>query len=399
MAAAAAAAFVLSCGPEGPAPGGAPGAQDRAPRAVRVVEAEESRLPRSLTATGTLAAAEEVVAAFKVAGRVAEIGVDLGSTVRKGQFLARLDDADFAHRVEQAEAALRQARVRLGLPEGRGNDHVDPEKTALVQEARAVLEEARLNRDRLARLVEKDFVTRADLDAAVARLLVAEARHVSAVEEIRVRQALLVERRAELSLARQQLADTVLVAPLAAAVRARRASVGEFLAAGAPVVDLVQIHPLRLRISIPEKDAAALRVGQPVRVRVEGEAAQQTGHVVRLSPAFQEDSRTLALEAEVPNPQGRLRPGSFARAEIVVEAERPVVLVPASAVVNFAGIEKVLAVREGRAVERPVRSGRRVNGRVEIVEGLAAGEPIVAEPGNLVGGQPVTLLTPSAPAR
>ena len=83
---------------------------------MRVVVAAVGQLPRTVTVTGTLAADEEVVAGFKVAGRVSEIAVDLGSLVRKGQVLARLDPTDFRLRVEQAEAALRQVRAGLGLP-------------------------------------------------------------------------------------------------------------------------------------------------------------------------------------------------------------------------------------------------------------------------------------------
>lgn len=370
------------------APGG--GAAE-APRPVRVVVAAEGRLPRTVVVTGTLAADEEFAVGFKIAGRVAEIAMDLGSRVRRGQVLARLDPTDFRHRVEQTEAAVRQARARLGLGPAGADDRVDPEQTAVVREARAVLDEARLTRDRMTKLWEQELVARAQVDAAVAALLVAEGRYQAAVEEVRNRQALLAERRSELALARQQLADTVLHAPIDGAVRERRASVGEFLAAGGPVATLVRVHPLRLRVAVPEREAPGIRVGQPVRVRVEGEPTEHAGRVVRTSPVIQEQSRTLMVEAEVANAEARLRPGTFARAEIVVEAAQSAVLVPASAVVTFAGIEKVIGVDGERAVEKRVRTGRRVGDRVEIVEGLAAGELVVVEPGNLTGGQPVTV--------
>jgi RND family efflux transporter MFP subunit len=358
---------------------------------VRVVAAVEERLARTAAVTGTLAADESVVVGFKVAGRLAELTVDLGSRVRQGQVFARLDSTDFRHRVEQAEAARRQARARLGLAPDGADDRVQPEETALVREARAVLEEARLNRDRSARLLEQELIARAQLDTAVAALLVAEGRYQAAVEEVRNRQALLEERRSDLALARQQLADTVLQAPIDGAVQERRASVGEYLAAGAPVASVVRVHPLRLRVAVPERELPGIRVGQPVRVRVEGDPAEHAGRVARLSPVIQEQSRTLMVEAEVANAEGQLRPGAFARAEIVVEAGRSAVLVPASAIVTFAGVEKVIGVEGGRAVEKPVRTGRRVGDRVEIVEGLAAGAPVVVEPGNLTGGQPVTV--------
>ena len=125
---------------------------------------------------------------------------------------------------------------------------------------------------------------------------------------------------------------------------------------------------------------------------VEGSPGTHEGHVARISPAIREESRTLLVEAEVPNPGGRLRPGSFAKAEIVTQADEPAVLVPTSAVVSFAGIEKVIGVADGKAVEKRVKTGRRAGDRVEILEGAAAGDVVVVQPGNLVDGQPVTII-------
>ncbi len=380
-----------ACQRDAPAARPRPGVGSQETHPVRVVSAEAGRLPRTVTVTGTLAADEEVVAGFKVAGRVSEIAVDLGTRVRRGQVLARLDPTDYRIRVAQAEAALRQARAGLGLPPEGSDERVDPEKTALVREARAVLDEARLSRDRMAQLREKDLVARADFDAAVSRLLVAEGRYQAAVEEVGNRREILAERRQALALARQQEEDTVLLAPIDGAVRERRSSVGEYLAAGAPVVGLVRVHPLRLRVPVSEREASDVRIGQSVRVQVEGDPVDHAGRVARLSPAIQELNRTLLVEAEVTNVDGRIRPGAFARAEIAVDAGRVAVLVPSSAIATFAGVEKVFSVKDGRAVERPVRSGRRAGNRVEVLEGLAAGEPVVAEPGNLAGGQPVTV--------
>ncbi|MBE0605539.1 MAG: efflux RND transporter periplasmic adaptor subunit, partial [Deltaproteobacteria bacterium] len=276
-------------------------------------------------------------------------------------------------------------------PRDGSGESVDPEKTALVREARAVLDEARLNRDRTAQLWEKRYIARSEADAAVARLQVAESRYQAALEEIRNRQELLAERTSSLALARQQLADAELSAPIDGAVRERKASVGEYLAAGAPVFALVRVHPLRLRVAVTERDAASVRVGQTVRVRLEGDPVAHSGRVARLSPSIQEHNRTLIVEAEVANRDGRLRPGAFARAEIVVEADRTAVMVPVSAVVTFAGLEKVFGVRDGKAVEKRIRTGRRSGDRVEVVEGVSAGEPVVVDPGNLVGGTPVTV--------
>jgi RND family efflux transporter MFP subunit len=156
------------------------------------------------------------------------------------------------------------------------------------------------------------------------------------------------------------------------------------------VVTLVRTNPLRLRLAVPERAAARVRVGQEVRVMVEGDSRAYRGRMARVSPSIDQSDRTLKVEAEVPNPDGALRAGSFVRGEIVTTADRPVVLVPASAVVSFAGIEKLIAVEDGKAVEKRIRTGRRAGDRVEVVDGIAAGELVVVAPGNLVGGQAVS---------
>lgn len=361
------------------------------PREVRVVPATEDRVPRTVAVTGTLAADDQIVLGLKVPGRVSEITVDLGSRVRRGQLVARLDPTDFRLRVDQARAALQQARVRLGLPPDGADDRVVAEQTALVRQARAVLDEAKLTRDRFGRLFQQELIAKAQVDAAEASYQVSDGRYQDAIEEVRNRQAILVQRRTELALTQQALADTELQAPADGMIRERRASVGEFLAAGTPIATLVKMHPLRLQLAVPERASADVRVGQQVRVSVDGDSGVHGGRVVRLSPSIQEQNRTLSVEAEVPNAGGTLRPGSFARAEIVIAADQPAIFVPPSSIVVFAGIEKVLLVKNGKAEERRVVTGRREKDRVEIVEGLRAGEPVVAQPGNLTGGQPVVV--------
>lgn len=361
-------------------------------RRVRVGTATEAQVARTVTATGTLAAEDQVVLGAKVVGRLSEISVDLGSRVRKGQPIARIDPNDYRLRVDQAAAALQQARVRLGLPPEGVSDQIDPEQTALVRQAAAVLKDARLTHDRMVELWDRKFIARAELDTAVSQLAVAEGRYQDAIEEVRNRQAVIVQRRSELEIARQQLADTIIVSPMDGAVSERQASVGQYLAAGAPVATLVRIDPLRLRLAVPEREAAAVGIGQAVELTVEGDPTKHEGRVVRLSPAIAESNRTLLIEAEVPNARGLLRPGSFAKAEIVVEAGQKIVTVPADSIVTFAGIEKVLMVTEGKAVEKRVRTGRRLGDRVEITEGIAAGNGVILQPGNLVGGQPVTVV-------
>lgn len=361
-------------------------------REVRVVRAEAGRLARTVVVAGTLAADEQAEIGPKIAGRLISLTVDIGDHVRRGQPLARLSPTDHELRIRQAESALQQARAQLGLPAEGPARTVDPAETAIVKQAAANLTQAQLTRERMARLLEQQLIPQSDFDAAEAALQVAEGRHQEAIETARTRQAMVGQRMSELDIARQALRDSVVSAPFDGMIRERLAGVGDFVAVGEPVVTLVRIHPLRLRLEVPEREATGVRGGQPVTLTVEGDPGTHEGRVARISPAIREDSRTLLVEAEVPNPGGRLRPGSFAKAEIVTEANEAAVLVPTSSIVSFAGIEKVLGVADGKAVEKRVKTGRRAGDRVEILEGAVAGDLVVVEPGNLVGGQPVTVI-------
>lgn len=384
----AAALGTAACG-GGPNQAAAAATPGPAPREVQTVAVARAPLARVITVTGTLAAEEQAVLSTKVSGRVAALLVDLGSVVRTGQPLARLDATDFTLRVEQAEAALGQARARLGLDPRGGSDRVVAAETAIVRQARAVRDEARLTQERIQTFVARGLSARSDLDAANAALEVAEGRYQDALEEVLTRQALVSERRSALELARQQLADTTLTAPFDGVIRERTTSVGQYVAAGTPLATLVRMHPLRLRLEVPEREAASVRIGQPVRVLVEGREDTFEGRVARLSPAISESSRTLLVEAEVSNREHALRPGTFARAEIVLTEDDEALLVPISSIVTFAGIDKVFTVDGGRAREHRVRLGRRERDRVEVIEGLDAGVAVVVMPGNLVDGDAV----------
>jgi RND family efflux transporter MFP subunit len=319
------------------------------------------------------------------------ISVDLGSVVSRGQVIANVDSEDYRLRVQQAEASLAQARARLGLtPEGT-DDRVDPEQTATVRQARAVLDEARFNRDRAARLVEQGIIAKAEFESATSVFKVAEGRYQDAYEEIRNRQGVLAQRRSELALARQQLKDTNIVAPMDGIVQEKITSVGEFLAAGAPVVNIVRMDPLRLRAQVPERESQTVRTGQDVRVTVEGDTMVYVGKIMRLSPVIAEQNRMLLVEADVRN-NGKLRPGSFAHAEIVTNDAKMAVTVPNSAIVTFAGIEKVIVVQDGKALEKPVTTGRRNAEFTEIVAGISVGEKVIVDPGNLQSGQAVEVV-------
>jgi RND family efflux transporter MFP subunit len=361
-----------------------------APKDVTLVPVTEIPIEQTIEISGSLDPDEQVTVGAKVAGRLASLAVDIASPVTKDQIIAQLETRDYELRIEQSSAALAQSRAQLGLGPNDKDEDLDIEATAIVRQAMATLKEAESNRVRARKLAAEGLMTGMDLDAAEAAAVRAETALQSAREEVRIREATVRQRRSELRMARQQLTDTLVKSPLDGLVQMRRANVGEYLAAGAPIVDLVKIDPLRLRVAIPELEAAGLRQGQPVRITVQGDTASYTGTVARLAPAIDPQSRTLLVESDIKNP-GHLRPGSLVNAQIVVSS-KPAPTVPVTSVIRFAGLSKVITVEDGKAREKQVTTGKTTGDRIEILSGLTVGEAVVDRPGSLQQGQPVRVL-------
>lgn len=383
---------LTACAPTGADSPATPAAGDAAPREVRTAVAQEETWERTLRVTGELSAFEEVTCSTKVSGRLEGLGVDFGARVKAGQSLARIEPREYEIGLARAEAALQAARAQLGLAAEDETDAVDAGNTAIVREARAMHDDARQERDRLAPLLDQGIVDASAFESAEARFRVTESRLHAALQEVETRRAVLAERRAELEAARQALNDTRIIAPFDGAVSERLAGTGDYLSEGAPIVRLVRFDPVRVRLAVPERDAPAVHAGQTARISIEGGVAPVVGELARIGPEITSRGRTLQVELELENPTGALRPGSFVRGEIVLDAEARTLAVPRAALVRFAGLDKVVAAVDGVAVEKPVTVGRAEGERVEILAGIEPGTEVVLDPGNLQNGMRVTVV-------
>jgi RND family efflux transporter MFP subunit len=365
------------------------------PRLVQTANATRQAVTRTIVAIGELVAREDATLSVKVSGRLHRIEVDLGDSVDLGQLLAQVEPRDYELELRQAEAFLAQARARLGLPLHGEQDDVDPAETSTVQQARARLVEAQLNRERFGKLAEQGILAQSELEAAEAAYEVASNVHRNALEEANNRLAQLLQRKVEVEIAQKRLVDSSVLAPFAGTVLERRASVGEYLPVGTPILTLVATDPLRLRLEVSEREAGVVGVGQPVRILTDGQPTDYTGAIRRVSPSIDSSTRMLKVEADLPN-DGSLRPGAFVQAQITVAQDENTITVPPQALVTFAGIEKVFVIEAGKAVERNVTTGRRCADWVELVHGIGDGELVILYPGNLQTGQSVRI--ESAPA-
>ncbi len=372
----------------------------RSPRAVSLVAVRTEQVPRRVAVTGVLAAQDELVLALDVGGRLAELSVDVGDPVPAGAPIAKLDPRDFDLAVERAEAAVVAAFARLGLPPGGALDAFEVDKAAPVREAKAVLDDAQLQRDRMASMVQEKLRPAAELDTADATLAVAHSKLQTARDDVTTWLAEARLAQVEARQAEKRRSDSRLVAPWAGRVASRVATAGQVLAAGAPVVTLLRVDPLRLRLRVPELAVAQLANGQDVEFTIDGgDGKVQHGRVVRLGADIERGDRTRLVEAEVQNGDARLLPGAFCRAEIITVAAEPRLVVPASAVASFAGVDRVFTVEAGKdgttvAKGLVVQVGARLPGEgaagdVVLLGGATAGLQVVRDALGLFPGQAV----------
>lgn len=374
-------AWAAACSPKPPPASAADEASQEPAPEFRVAVAEVQTWERVLRLTGELAPFEQATVSAKVAGRVMSISVDVGTRVHPKQTLFLLDPRDFELRLEQAQASLEAARALLGP-----TAQVDVESAAIVREAKNELDQARREVDRRTSLLAHGDASQSAMDEATTALNAAESRLQSARETVANRQATLEQRAVEVEIARQQLADTELTAPFDGVVAERLVGTGDYVSIGTPLARLQRNDPLRLRLNVPEQAVGRLVQGQEVRASFDSGAKSVVAKLVRFAPALGSRDRSLVVEADLPNANGALQPGLFARAELVLDPKASALVIPPAALVRFAGVDKVF-VLEGQSVkEQRVLVGRVEDARIEVLTGLSAGDQVVLEPGRLQSG-------------
>jgi RND family efflux transporter MFP subunit len=363
-------------------------AKSEAPAAmsVSVAAATEQPITRFLKVTGTLAAEEEAEVAAEVQGRVIATPVERGTRVAAGADLIRISPAEAQAQAAEAEANAAQLERRLGLGGEAGRQGVsgdgdsaefEIDRVPEVANARAQLTLATGDFDRAKMLFEKQLLSKADFDSRNAQAEVARRQYEIARNGAQQQYQALLGARARVTLARKALADTVVKAPFAGVVGERLVSVGDYVMRGTKVASVLRTNPLRVQLTVPEQYSTGIAVGRSVSFEVDASPGQKfTGQVRYVSPALEANSRTLVVEAVVPNDSGALKPGAFATALIEQANRSPGVLTPAAAVRTVAGTSRVFVVAGGKAEERIVTIGQPLGDLVEITSGLKAGEQV-----------------------
>ncbi len=354
---------------------------------VSVAAATEQPITRFLKVTGTLAAEEEAEVAAEIQGRVIGTPVERGTRVSEGADLIRISPAEAQAQAAEAEANAAQLERRLGLngtEERRqgisgeaDSTEFESDRVPEVANARAQLTLATGEFDRAKMLFEKQLLSKSDFDQKSAQAEVARRQFDIAKNGAMQQYQGLLAARARVALAKKALADTVVKAPFAGVVGQRLVSVGDYVQRGTKVASVMRTNPLRVQLTVPEQYSTGIAVGRSVSFEVDASPGQKfTGQVRYVSPALEANSRTLVVEAVVPNDSGALKPGAFATALIEQANQSPAILAPVNAVRTVAGTSRVFVVTGGKVEERIVTVSQQVGDLIEITSGLKTGEKV-----------------------
>jgi membrane fusion protein, multidrug efflux system len=324
------------------------------PVAVSAAEAKSEVVPNLLTAVGGLAAVHQVDVSADVNGRVTEIKFEPGSHVEAGTPLVQMFDAP-----EQGDLANYKAQSTV----------------------------AQLSLDRAKQLASRQFGPQATVDTA-------QAAYDQALAGIAKTEALISQK--------------LVRAPFSGDLGVRKVEVGQYLTAGTAIVSLTDLSELWANFTVTEKDSGNLKVGQPVRLKVDAYPGRTfDAKITTIEPQISTDTRNIRVQATISNPEKILKPGMFVTTTVVLPDKPAVVTVPETAVDYTLYGDSVFVITEKKeadgktslsAVRTFVQTGNRVEGRVEIVKGVKPGDKVVAVGQlKLQSGAAVSISTDPAP--
>ncbi|WP_286237234.1 efflux RND transporter periplasmic adaptor subunit [Neptuniibacter halophilus] len=304
---------------------------------AEVITVKSQILDRTIAAVGTLRANESIMLRPEQSGRIEKILFSEGEQVKQGDTLFQLDSAIY-------RAELQEARARVQL--------------------------SRTDYERARSLLKKRVGSEQERDSSLAQLRVNQAQE---------------------ALAQTRLDKMTIKAPFSGYTGLRLVSPGDYVNQGEDLVELTDLSRMKMNFRVPEIYLAELRPGREIRVQVDALPGEPlSGTIMAVSPSSDQNAHNIEVRATIPNTEGRLRPGLFAKAEILIEQQESVVI-PEQAIVPQDGSFFVMTVEEGKVAMNPVKLGQRRPGVVQISEGLSAGQVLItAGQIKLFPGMPVT---------
>jgi membrane fusion protein, multidrug efflux system len=376
---------------------------------VGVVTPKQRDIEVKLSFTADILPVQQAAIFSKVSGYIRKLHVDRGDFVKEGQLLVEIDDQELKASAEQARAALLSAQAGLEV----ARSTLDGQKANLenqranLAKARAVAANDARQAERMKTLFDKGMVaavdwdnartnadsSRAGTDAAEAQLRLAEVQITTQESQVRLAQAQVETFRAALSLAQSNLSNTRLLAPFAGYVAQRNLDQGAAVSAQSSgttntsvgILLIQDISSVKVQIEVPERDIARVAVGGPVRVSADPYKGEVfAGSIARIVHNLDPRSRTMGVEVMIPNADGRLKPGMFARVEAVVEVRKGVLTVPLESLRVGEGPPFVMVVRNGAVEAVQIQLGAADTSGIEVVKGVSERDLVILQGKDLV---------------
>ena len=290
---------------------------------VNVYVVGRESIENEIFASGTVLPNEEVDLKAEISGRLIKLNIREGSTIAKGQLIAKINDRDLKAQLQKVEYNQDLARKIEG---------------------------------RQKKLLNIEAINLQDYDVTA--------------NDIRVLDA-------EKEVIASQLEKTEIRAPFSGKIGLKNISEGAYLAPGTSIVTIVQSNPVKIDFTVPEKYAAEIHLGSLIKFNTDGDASTYTAKVIALDPKVDEALRTLRIRAVAQNPSGRFVPGMFVKVQVNLAANKNAIMVPTEAIVPVLKGKKVFVVRNGKAQEAMVTTGLRTDSKIQILDGLQSGDSLI----------------------
>ena len=340
-------------------------------------------------ATGDILAAARVDVFSKVEGRLQTLRVEQGDAVQADQVIAQIADAELKTNVERSTAELDALRAEWAQMKAGARPEEIAQAVDLEQQTGAELANAKRLQERTQALVQRGLRSTQDLEDAALRVTRTRAVHNIAAKRLQLlragariedRQALQARLRAAQAtrrLAKTELQNAVITAPITGIVSHRHVDLGAYITDRTSLVTIVDMKTVKIKVPISERDVGRMQPGLHVQIRVDAyPQAVFEGTVRRISPTIDPASRSGEVEIVATNPDARLKPGMFAKVTLILEERRDVLLVPRQALLIQRGETAVFVVQDGKAHRRRITTGLQNATQVEIFD-LMPGTTIV----------------------
>lgn len=357
---------------------------------VQISSVTRQNLTYSLRATGDISPLMQVDLFPKVSGYLERMSVNLGDSVRQGQVIAQIDRTEFLHKVKEVEAKVAQAKANLAEIEAGTRTEEVRQAEEGVKQAQSRFENARLHRERMEALYQRQIISKKDFDNADTEYTVAEAQleanqqrlkmlREGARQEVReASQGKLKEMEALLAQEQTRLQNAMIIAPFSGEIIRRYVDAGALVSSSTPLVTLVHTETLKVVANVLEKDISLIRPGMKAKIQTEAYPERVfEGKVVRINSALELATRTLQAEIHVPNPSHLLKPGMFSRIEMALSEKPGTLTVLREALIEEGGKRSVFVVEGNQALQRPIVTGIEQDQWVEVLEGLREGDRVI----------------------